>query len=495
VPPPPPATPRWFASKGESIDRVALSDVGDWTTSLGSWVLAMFDVHTPHEVMKYSLPFTVVFEDTDEAHYNKLQPAAIARVRQQARVGILADAAFDENFCRVLIDTIGAGGEYRTERGKLIFSATQAYKAMREEAGDDFALGAQGQGTNTTLRVGEKLFLKLYRRLRPGINPEVEVGRYLTDVAHFPNIVPVGGTVEYLGDDGTFYTLALMQSYITNQGDGWDYTVNYLVRFLEDRQHGGSIPEGVHGPYLALTHMLAQRTAELHAAFGRATHDPAFTPEPITAEDLRAWSTRVLDEAANTLQLLERPEHIPENVRDDAARLARMWPSLEERIRTQAAQLVPAGMKIRHHGDYHLGQVLLKRNDFFIVDFEGEPARPLAERRAKHSPLRDVAGMFRSFTYARQAALQRCSITSSEDCERWDPLLAEWEQETRETFLTVYDEIARGAGLYVNLEQMRPLLALFEIEKALYELRYELSNRPDWAAIPVRSLILACGGP
>jgi len=486
---------RWFATKGEPIDRVALSDVGDWTTSLGSWVLAMFDVHTPHEVMKYSLPFTVVFEDTDEAHYSKLQPAAIARVRQQARVGILADAAFDENFCRVLIDTIGTGGEYRTERGKLIFSATQAYAAMREEAGDDFALGAQGQGTNTTLRVGEKLFLKLYRRLRPGINPEVEVGRYLTDVAHFPNIVPVGGTVEYLGDDGTFYTLALMQSYITNQGDGWDYTVNYLVRFLEDRQHGGAIEEGVHGPYLALTRMLAQRTAELHAAFGRATHDPAFTPEPITAEDLRVWSTRILEEAANTLRIISRPEHVPENVREEASHLARMWPALEERIRAQAAQLAPAGMKIRHHGDYHLGQVLLRRNDFFIVDFEGEPARPLAERRAKHSPLRDVAGMFRSFTYARQAALHRCSITSSEDCERWDPLLADWEQETRETFLTVYDEIARGAGLYVNLEQMRPLLALFEIEKALYELRYELSNRPDWASIPVRSLIAACGGP
>ena len=150
-------------------------------------------------------------------------------------------------------------------------------------------------------------------------------------------------------------------------------------------------------------------------------------------------------------------------------------------------------MKIRHHGDYHLGQVLLKRNDFVIVDFEGEPARPLEERRAKHSPLRDVAGMFRSFTYARHASLRQCSLTSSEDCAKWDPQLVDWERETREMFLRVYDDIARSAGLYADIEHRQPLLALFEIEKAFYELRYELRNRPDWASIPLRSLIAFSG--
>jgi maltose alpha-D-glucosyltransferase / alpha-amylase len=128
-----------------------------------------------------------------------------------------------------------------------------------------------------------------------------------------------------------------------------------------------------------------------------------------------------------------------------------------------------------------------------IVDFEGEPARPLEERRAKSSPLRDVAGMFRSFTYARQSAMRQCSVTSNDDCAKWDPQLVSWEQATRETFLRVYDEIARGAGLYTSLEEVAPLLTLFEIEKALYELRYELRNRPDWAAIPLRSLIAFSG--
>jgi maltose alpha-D-glucosyltransferase/alpha-amylase len=480
---------RWFAAKGSPIEQVTLADVGDWSTELGSWLLALFDVQTRAGTEKYSLPLTVVFEE-DDGRLQKLQPAAIARVRQQARVGVLADASFDESFCRVLIETIGDGGEYRTERGKLIFSSTNAYAAMCAEAGSDLSLGPQlAQGSNTALRIGDKLFLKLYRKLQPGINPEVEIGRFLTDVAHFSNIVPVGGTVEYRGDDGNVYTLALLQAFMMNQGDGWDYTINYLVRFLEDRRAGGHVAEDVHGAYIELTKMLAQRTAELHVAFATATDDAAFTPEPIREADLLHWRDQVISEMATTFKLIERPEDLHESVRVNAVQLAEVWNGLERRVASEARQLAATGLKVRHHGDYHLGQVLLKRNDFIIVDFEGEPARPLEERRAKSSPLRDVAGMFRSFTYARQAALQRCSMTSSEDCAKWDPLLEQWEQQTREVFLRVYDEIARAAGLYADFEQMRPLLSLFEIEKALYELRYELSNRPDWAGIPMRSLI------
>ncbi len=489
------AKQRWFAAKGAPIQRVALADTGDWNTKHGSWLLALFDVQTENETAKYSLPLTVAFEDVDAALHTKLQPGAIARVRQQAKVGVLADSAFDENFCRTLIETIGVGGEYKTEHGVLVFSKTQAYEAMRAEAGDDFALGAPtGPSSNTTLRVGDKLFLKLYRKLQPGINPEVEIGRFLTDVAHFPNIVPVGGTVEYRGQDGSPCTLALLQAFITNQGDGWDYTVNYLVRFLEDRRATGSVTDDAHGVYLALVRMLAQRTAELHVALSTGTDDPAFKPEPITSDDLNKWAAQVAREAEDSIALVLNPESLPEAVRVDAIQLAETRTALAQRIATEHARLKTAnGLKTRHHGDYHLGQVLVKRNDFIIVDFEGEPARPLAERRAKHSPLRDVAGMFRSFTYARQAALQRCSMTGTEDCARWEPLLQRWEQEAREVFLTVYDEIARAAGLYSHLEAVRPLLDLFEIEKALYELRYELRNRPDWAGIPLRSLVAFSG--
>jgi maltose alpha-D-glucosyltransferase/alpha-amylase len=299
--------------------------------------------------------------------------------------------------------------------------------------------------------------------------------------------------VEYLGEDGRHSTLALLQAFVMNQGDGWEFTINYLIRFLEDRRGGSAIAEDAHGAYLALARMLAQRTAELHVALATSTNDPAFKPENITTEDLQRWVHQVQNDLQNTLGLIEKPEELPESARFDAIQLLEVRAGLERRVKAEAARLTAGGLKIRHHGDYHLGQVLLKRNDFIIVDFEGEPARPLEERRAKSSPLRDVAGMFRSFTYARQVAMRQCSIISSEDCSKWDPLLGGWEQETRETFLRVYDEIARAAGLYTSLEHASPLLTLFEIEKALYELRYELRNRPDWASIPLRSLIAFSG--
>ena len=149
-----------------------------------------------------------------------------------------------------------------------------------------------------------------------------------------------------------------------------------------------------------------------------------------------------------------------------------------------------SGLKIRQHGDYHLGQVLLQRNDFIIVDFEGEPARSLAERRAKSSPLRDVASMLRSFNYARHTAMQRCALESREDCHKWESHLEGWERETRTAFLDAYDGPAQARGLYTSLDEMRPLLALFETQKMLYELRYELRNRPDWAGIPLSGLAI-----
>jgi maltose alpha-D-glucosyltransferase/alpha-amylase len=537
------AAQRWFAAKGTAITRVAFADGGEWKTSHGNWLLAMFDIETearasgatgearqahpptatsdfpearapastnssaqhpapatspvttdsPGNVARYFMPLSIVYEDADDSRMQKLQPGVIARVRRQAAVGVVADAASDENFCKSLVEAIGAGGQTETEGGVIHFTSTKAYSPLMEEAGDLTLNAQRAQGTNTTLRIGDKLFLKLYRRLQNGMSPELEIGRYLTDVAHFPNIVPVAGAIEYHCNDGTLSTLALLQAFVMNQGDGWDYTTNYLIRFLEDRRAVEIPPEDAHGPYIALVKMLAQRTAELHVALGSPTDDPAFKPEPITSADLRSWVHRVQDDARETLNLIAHPEELPEPLRLDAIQLAEVRTNLERRIASEGNRLVAGGLKIRHHGDYHLGQVLLKRNDFVIVDFEGEPARPLEERRAKHSPLRDVAGMFRSFTYARQTAMRQCSVTTSEDCAKWDPLLASWEQETRETFLRVYDEIARTAGLYTSLEHVQPLLALFEIEKALYELRYELRNRPDWASIPLRSLIAFSG--
>jgi maltose alpha-D-glucosyltransferase / alpha-amylase len=489
------ASQRWYAGKGSRIKRTELIDYADWTTPEGRWLICAFTVESEADAAPYVLPLTLAFEDTDEGRHHKLQPLAIARVRQQSTVGVIADACTEEGFSRAVVDAIAAGTELRTSKGQIRFSATRAYAELRGDGSTVLAINpslAQGS-TNTTVRIGDSFFLKIYRRLQVGINPELEIGRYLTETVRFPNIVPVAGAVEYRSDEGTVSGLALLQAFVPNQGDGWDYTINYLVRFLEDRRTRAPVPEDVHGLYLSMMMTLARRTAELHSALATPTSDPAFSPEPITRADVAVWYANVRSQATATFELLESQlSHLSPAARADAEALLVNRDAVLKKVETPAA-LAPIGIKTRYHGDYHLGQVLVKRNDFVIVDFEGEPARPLEERRAKGSPLRDVAGMLRSFQYALQAALERRPAQSIEEQAVWAPLLRKWEVETRGVFIAVYDDIARANGLYRSLEEVKPLLDLFEIEKALYEVRYELGNRPDWVSIPIRSLLEAAG--
>jgi maltose alpha-D-glucosyltransferase / alpha-amylase len=480
---------RWYAGKGSPVVSARLIDYGGREASLEQWLVTIFTIESRTETNQYFIPLAIAIEDGEESRWKKLQPAAIARVRQQATVGVLADACTDEKFCRTVVDAIGTARELATQVGHIRCSATTLYADLRGDPTLELTVTpTSGQSSNTTVRVGEQFFLKIYRKLQPGVNPELEIGRYLTEVAHFPNIVPVAGAVEYETRDGTVITLALLQAFVMNQGDGWDYTVNYLVRFLEDRRLGTLLPDDAHGLYLALMKTLATRTAELHVALSRPTSDPAFAPEPITGEDIATWRAHALAEAEATLDLLADDSQLPPAVMADADSLLKRRTLLLRRIEASTATL-PGGIKARRHGDYHLGQVLVKRNDFILVDFEGEPGRTLPERRLKHSPLTDVAGMLRSFAYARRAALQRNSLKAPDEADKLEPLLEKWEQETRQTFIAAYDEVAQAAGLYDSLEEMQPLLQLFEIEKALYEVRYELGNRPDWASIPLRSLI------
>jgi maltose alpha-D-glucosyltransferase/alpha-amylase len=265
----------------------------------------------------------------------------------------------------------------------------------------------------------------------------------------------------------------LLQAYVPNQGDGWSYTLAYLERFL--KSPAGDQP---HGAYLTLVQTLATRTAELHKALATPSGDPAFEPEVLSVQEMAEWKLRVREEAAATFARLDAAQ---QQMREQV--LARI-----------DACVVAAGrtMKTRHHGDYHLGQVLLANNDFIIIDFEGEPSRPLAESRRKRSPLRDVAGMLRSFSYARGSAQVRAS--SEPGGERHAPALAAWEADVRRAFIAAYAEATRGAGLYESFDDVRGLLELAEIEKLLYELRYELDNRPAWLHIPLQGLAALATG-
>jgi len=392
----------------------------------------------------------------------------------------------------MLVEEIGRGGEQPLAHGRLRFTATQAYAELRGDPAVELSVSAPlASSSNTALQLGERLFLKGYRRIRTGINPELEVGRFLTEVAHYPNIVPVAGALEYVGPDEAMATLALLQGFVRNQGDLWTYTANYLARFIEDRRTGTEPTADAHAGYLSLVRTLGTRTAELHQAFATPTDDPLFAAEPIEASDVRDWRERAVAEAAAALELVSQSREISEARRREAEEL------LRRHVRFDRHEARPAsggwGIKIRNHGDYHMGQVLLQRNDFIIVDFEGEPARSLEERRRKSSPLRDVAGMLRSFAYARYAALRAGGAESGDDYTRLDPMLVKWERECRAAFLDAYEATARQAGLYPSFADVQPLLQLFEKQKALYELRYELQNRPDWVGIPLRCLAEAAG--
>ena len=404
-------------------------------------------------------------------------------------MGVLADAGADEDFCRSLVEAIATSHVWATRQGQVRCHPTSTLAALRgAQAADPVVAPAGAQGGNTTVRVGERLFLKICRKLQPGINPGVEIGRYLTEVAHFPNCAPLAGFIEYQRSDGATSTLALLQAFVSNQGDGWDYTVNHLVRFLEERVTRVSPPADAHGLHLALMKTLATRTAQLHGALAAAGSDPAFAPEPISADDLDACRRATRAAVTVTLEMLaERAAALPGAAASHAATVLEQRAALLRSIGASGST-APRGLRMRCHGDYHLGQVLLKRNDFIITDFEGAPDQSVAERRRKHSPLTDVASMLRSFAYARHMALQQCSLISAHERGKWEPQLEEWEQQARRVFLASYDEIACASGLYASFEEMAPLLRLFELDTALADLRHELMNRVEWAEVPLRRL-------
>ena len=485
-------TQRWYASKGTAIARARIADYAIWNQGDFSWILPITQLDGPEEESSYFVPLALAWEDHDEDRLHRLSGAAVARIRQQANVGLMGDAFFDESFCRALVQAIGSNLDLATANGKLHFKATAAYAALSVDVESLAVSRPSAMSSNTVVTLDETLFLKGYRRLREGMNPELELGRFLTDVVSYRNCVPVLGALEYFGNDGSVMTLALVQSHVSNQGDGWAFTVSYLERHLDDFRLaiGAAVDatesDEAHGGFLTLAATLGLRTAELHLALATRTGNPAFDPEPLLASDVVAFRQRAALEADSTLELLgQRLEQLPETVQGDARAILDQRDLLLQRINGNGTD-VDGGIKTRYHGDYHLGQVLVTDNDFVIIDFEGEPARSFEERRTKSSPLRDVSGMLRSFNYARWSALRNIS-QGTEELERVLIAARDWELATRKAFMDAYMGTmgSSATATPVNAD----LLALFELEKALYELRYEINNRHDWAQVPIQGIL------
>jgi len=372
--------------------------------------------------------------------------------------------------------------------------------------------------SNTSIVYGDQLILKVFRRLQPGENPDVEIGRFLTEVAHFSRIAPFMGQIGIVAASGEKTTVAMLQGLVANQGDGWQWFLNQLDDFLKSVADLPSPPESPlpsflnereplreamehAGPSLAAAALLGRRTAEMHLALATPTDDPAFAAEPLTPEYLSIDARRIDAQITSTLEALKtKLSTLKDLVADDAGLLLSRRINLFARAHAITAS-TPEGQRIRIHGDYHLGQTLrttgfsTEQDDFVLLDFEGEPARPLVERRQKQSPLKDVAGMIRSFSYAAYSGLEQAKSAHRDAAKPADSMNLTawailWQNSVSAEFLRAYRETIRANPILLpSPQQSQALLAAFLLEKALYELLYELNNRPAWLHIPLAGIL------
>ena len=363
------------------------------------------------------------------------------------------DALADPRHVRELVHMIRQGLTINANDGQVEFRAVEGFAGLGTELTQ--ARRVTSEQSNTSIVFDEEVILKVFRRLEAGINPELELLRFLTERG-FDNVAQLGGWYAYAGAPMDA-TLGVLQHYVRNAQDGWELTLDELEE----------APERV----LPRLRRLGQVTGRMHSVLGSEGGDPTFCPEEPSQEALAILTATVEEEIQRIF--LELPEEQPalEPIRGRGE-------EVRERL-SQLSHVTSFGKVIRTHGDYHLGQTLWSGEDWVILDFEGEPARPLPERRRKRSPLRDVAGMLRSFAYVVSAAEQ----------QRGTRVPAGWELRAREEFLAGYDETIDSALMPVGQAARERLLTIFELEKAVYELRYELNNRPDWIGIPVAAIV------
>ena len=411
------------------------------------------------------------------------------------------DAFSSQGFLAELLEVIEKEREFPGEKGRLRGFRAAAFSDLSSSSDVLRPKLLTGEQSNSSVIYGERLILKFFRRVEEGENPDLEIGRFLTERAGFPHAPRIGGFLEYQTEHGKAATQGILQEFVANQGDAWRYVVKTLTGFYERvedlSEREISAPENLpefSGEVMARVFseivLLGKRTAELHLALSSESEDPAFAPEPFTMEFQNSLESSFAGLARRTLRLLRaHMASIPAEYKQRSAEILAREEEIVLRFPAALSDPIEA-MRIRIHGDYHLGQVLYTGSDFVIIDFEGEPARPLAERRVKQSPLQDVAGMLRSFHYAAFAPLlmPATSISPSRltKASRWAEA---WSRCAANRFLGQYYETS-GAARYLPAESRAKakLLEMYLLAKAIYELGYELNNRPAWVGIPLEGI-------
>ena len=525
---------RWFAAKDQRIEAARVIARGEIAGPAanpgdarhGSFLLQIVEAQSAGPAAEderqpaatpYFLPLAAVWSPSGSDLRQALAPVTLAELRQFRREGALVDALSQDGFALALAEAIGDEATLHLGAGEgptheIRFRHTRLF--AQSPAPERIVVRRLGtEQSNSSVFFEDYGMLKIYRRPQPGLHPEIEMARFLVERAGFSNTPPLLATIELAPSgelalsaagseaDAPPCALGVLFGFVRNQGDGWTLALDYLLRYLDDALDEpalGATPPGrtaqLPDPddfFLALARQLGLRTAQLHRALAEhADDDPAFAPEPITREDLDGWRGD-LNEAA--LGMLARLEAGRAGMDADCRGLADAVLDARSRlfdcIRTLAPSAI-AAVKTRYHGDLHLGQVIAVQNDFYFIDFEGEPGRPLAERRRKSSPLRDVAGMIRSFDYAAVAAVRQIAETRPVALPRMVELAGAWRERAVDGFRAAYRKAMRGCRAYpVSKLQAKAMIDFFTLEKAVYEVNYELTNRPGWVAIPLNGIL------
>jgi maltose alpha-D-glucosyltransferase/alpha-amylase len=505
---------RWFGGKARNLQRVKISEVIPMDREeSAARVLFLETSYTEGVADTYLLPLSFAMGKRSAQIAAELPHAVIARLGVDELPGVLYDAVYDEAFRANLLTMIAVKRRIHGRAGELVALPGRRFRNLT--AGKGVALSSQvlkAEQSNTSILYESTFILKLYRRLDEGPNPDSEIVRFLTERAEFEGTPAFGGSIEFLKRGSEAVVIGHLQAYVPNEGDAWTYTLDaahqYFERVLSEPAEGQEVPplppslldmnpsalpkklqDLIGGIYLDTAAVLGRRTGELHKALSRGTGDPAFEAEPITTLYQRSVYQSMRNLTRRVMQLLQKNmKKLPEEVQKRAAGLVDAEKDILGVFQSLLVSKIAAS-KTRFHGDFHLGQVLRTGKDFYIIDFEGEPARALSERRLKRSPLRDVAGMIRSFHYAAHSVLRSYGSIRTEDIERLEAWAEAWYVAVSGIFLNSYLFTVEDA-IFVpkDRKEFEVLLRCFLLEKAVYEVGYELNNRPDWVTIPIRGI-------
>jgi maltose alpha-D-glucosyltransferase/alpha-amylase len=485
------ARARWYPeSSAKAIlptlaSAIPFCDIGDNRP----W-LAFFEATQRGATARYVLPMQIEWARFDRERYN---PRAFAAVRQGAREGTLLDVATDQIFIALLLRNLRENLTIEENGVRLEFRPTSRL-SDKPITPPEHIRAVETEQSNSTALVDHDYVVKVYRRLEHGINPEMEMGWFLTEIAGFANTPALLGTVELIEGDQKC-AVAIVHAFVENQGEAWTVTSAYLDRFVDEQrllarsEHPSESEEQVL-PYLRYMSQIGRRVAEMHLALASVGEFPDFAPEATRPEDVQRWIEDVIVRAERVFDALKQRR---DAIRESDRALADQVLAQQETLRDRLNALLPSdidGQNIRHHGDFHLGQILIVKDDIFIIDFEGEPRRPIDQRRRKAPAARDVAGLIRSIDYSATAALERALKVSADENGKLGTALGEWRDRAAAAFLAAYRDIMTNADLWpADPRDAEQMLNFFLLEKAFYEIEYELAYRPEWLRVPLTGVL------